>query len=254
MFARQRFAIARHGRVFDRAERKPVTCIGEQRRPDLEPIRGGLSWRVVELSSVVDSAPGSTGLLYTLRIVWSLWFSRDRNTQLATARADDPRRRADRCARRAPAVLLHERRRADASGIAATDCGGGGIRTHGKGVAPTTVFETARFSHSRTPPRRAGAATRIASRATSPRATRASGARAHREERSPRIARVSFVSIARGPRARHAYRRELKKSISSAAHSGASRPPATSGRWFRRGSARMFRTEPAAPAFGSVVP
>src|SRR5215207_9773030 len=31
--------------------------------------------------------------------------------------------------------------------------GGGGIRTLGAGVAHTTVFETARFSHSRTPPR-----------------------------------------------------------------------------------------------------
>ena len=32
--------------------------------------------------------------------------------------------------------------------------GGGGIRTLGRGVTPTTVFETARFNHSRTPPRR----------------------------------------------------------------------------------------------------
>ena len=31
--------------------------------------------------------------------------------------------------------------------------GGGGIRTLGRGVTPTTVFETARFNHSRTPPR-----------------------------------------------------------------------------------------------------
>src|SRR5687768_2689130 len=30
--------------------------------------------------------------------------------------------------------------------------GGGGIRTHGTGVTGTTVFETARFNHSRTPP------------------------------------------------------------------------------------------------------
>ena len=30
--------------------------------------------------------------------------------------------------------------------------GGGGIRTHGTRVTGTTVFETARFNHSRTPP------------------------------------------------------------------------------------------------------
>lgn len=35
------------------------------------------------------------------------------------------------------------------------DGGGGGIRTLGRGVAPTTVFETAPFNHSGTPPRRA---------------------------------------------------------------------------------------------------
>src|SRR5215213_7712084 len=34
--------------------------------------------------------------------------------------------------------------------------GGGGIRTLGRGVTPTTVFETAPFNHSGTPPRRAG--------------------------------------------------------------------------------------------------
>ena len=49
-------------------------------------------------------------------------------------------------------------------------------------------------------------------------------------------------------------RRAAKKSSSSPAHSGASTPPTTSGRWLRRGSARMSRTEPAAPALGSAVP
>jgi len=37
-------------------------------------------------------------------------------------------------------------------------------------------------------------------------------------------------------------------------HQTAKRPPATSGRWFRRGSWRMSSTLPTAPAFGSVVP
>src|SRR4051812_15602461 len=43
----------------------------------------------------------------------------------------------------------------EASGRAETQApsGGGGIRTLGRGVTPTTVFETARFNHSRTPPR-----------------------------------------------------------------------------------------------------
>ena len=37
---------------------------------------------------------------------------------------------------------------------AATEAsGGGGIRTLGRGVTPTTVFETAPFNHSGTPPR-----------------------------------------------------------------------------------------------------
>ena len=42
------------------------------------------------------------------------------------------------------------------SGLSKADrrSGGGGIRTLGRGVTPTTVFETARFNHSRTPPRR----------------------------------------------------------------------------------------------------
>ena len=51
-----------------------------------------------------------------------------------------------------------------------------------------------------------------------------------------------------------AQRRVPKKSVSSAAHSAASRPPASSGRWFRRGCERTSSTLPAAPAFGSVVP
>ena len=90
--------------------------------------------------------------------------------------------------------------------------GGGGIRTLGAGVTHTTVFETARFNHSRTPP----------------------------GVRSGRLASQR--------------RRAAKKSTSSAAHSGCSTPPMTTGRWFRRGSARMSRTLPAAPALGSAVP
>jgi hypothetical protein len=49
-------------------------------------------------------------------------------------------------------------------------------------------------------------------------------------------------------------RRAAKKSARSAAHSGCSTLPTTVGRWFRRGSARMSRTLPAAPALGSAVP
>ena len=49
------------------------------------------------------------------------------------------------------------------------------------------------------------------------------------------------------------YRRERKNARSSSAHSSASSPPATSGRWLSRGSASTSRTLPAAPAFGSVV-
>ena len=51
--------------------------------------------------------------------------------------------------------------------ISARSDGGGGIRTLGRGVAPTTVFETAPFNHSGTPPRRAtGALSRIGDRTT----------------------------------------------------------------------------------------
>ena len=46
-------------------------------------------------------------------------------------------------------------------------------------------------------------------------------------------------------------RRGAKKALSSSAHSAASRPPATSGRWFRRGSPSTSSTLPQAPAFGS---
>ena len=49
------------------------------------------------------------------------------------------------------------------------------------------------------------------------------------------------------------HRRLPKKPVSSPAHSAAKRPPATSGRWFRRGCARTSSTLPAAPAFGSVA-
>ena len=96
-------------------------------------------------------------------------------------------------------------------GIAARS-GGGGIRTLGAGVTHSTVFETARFNHSRTPP-------------------------------GVRTGRVASQR-----------RRAAKKSSRRAAHSGCRTPPMTVGRWFRRGSARMSRTLPAAPAFGSAVP
>ena len=49
-------------------------------------------------------------------------------------------------------------------------------------------------------------------------------------------------------------RRAAKKSVSSSAHSAASTPPSTAGRWLRRGSASTSSTLPAAPAFGSAVP
>ena len=45
-----------------------------------------------------------------------------------------------------------------------------------------------------------------------------------------------------------------KKSVSSAAHSAASSPPATAGRWFSRGSPSTSSTLPAAPAFGIGAP
>ena len=41
------------------------------------------------------------------------------------------------------------------AGLTVLSSGGGGIRTHGTGVTRTTVFETARFNRSRTPPGRA---------------------------------------------------------------------------------------------------
>jgi len=55
-------------------------------------------------------------------------------------------------------------------------------------------------------------------------------------------------------RLRASYRREAKNSLSSSAQSSASRPPATSGRWFRRGSARTCSALPQAPALGSLAP
>ena len=100
--------------------------------------------------------------------------------------------------------------------------GGGGIRTLGAGVTHTTVFETAPFNHSGTPPRALQGAAR-----------QGIGRAAARQRRG---------------------RRALKNARRSSAHSGASRPPATSGRWLRRGSASTSSTLPAAPAFGSAVP
>ena len=58
--------------------------------------------------------------------------------------------------------------------------GGGGIRTLGRGVAPTTVFETAPFNHSGTPPRCAR------------------GAADHSSGIGPDAAAVSCVSAGRG--------------------------------------------------------
>ena len=48
-------------------------------------------------------------------------------------------------------------------------------------------------------------------------------------------------------------RRAAKKARSRSPASSASSPPATSGRWLRRGSASTSSTLPAAPAFGSAV-
>ncbi len=50
------------------------------------------------------------------------------------------------------------------------------------------------------------------------------------------------------------HRREAKKSVSSAAHSSRSSPPATAGRWLKRRSPSTSSTLPAAPALGSAVP
>ena len=67
--------------------------------------------------------------------------------------------------------------------------------------------------------------------------------------------RVKKLALANADRLKKAVqRRDPKKSVSSSAHSAASSPPATTGRWFMRGSARTSSTDPAAPAFGSVVP
>jgi hypothetical protein len=62
--------------------------------------------------------------------------------------------------------------------------------------------------------------------------------------------------LARGRRGRRgrSYRREAKNSLSSSPHSCARRPPATSGRWFKRGSPSTSSTLPQAPAFGSAAP
>src|SRR5512142_929290 len=49
-------------------------------------------------------------------------------------------------------------------------------------------------------------------------------------------------------------RRAAKKSRSRAAHSSASTPPMTSGRWFSRVSRSTSHSDPAAPALGSVAP
>ena len=77
----------------------------------------------------------------------------------------------------------------------------------------------------------------------------------------PRHAPARRPWFARGRRARRprlseesAQRRVRKNARSSSPDSSASRPPATSGRWLSRGSARMSSTEPAAPAFGSTAP
>jgi hypothetical protein len=139
--------------------------------------------------------------------------------QLEPAQASAPRRSFPR---RSPRGRPGERevratfRETQPDSAVYADCdlgsGGGGIRTLGAGVTHTTVFETARFNHSRTPP----------------------GATVQGSD--------------------SAQRRERKNAWSSSAHSCASSPPATSGRWFRRGSASTSSTDPAAPALGSVVP
>lgn len=55
-------------------------------------------------------------------------------------------------------------------------------------------------------------------------------------------------------RATSRYRRSAKKARNSSPQSSARSPPATCGRWFSRGSARMSKTLPAAPALGSAAP
>jgi hypothetical protein len=56
------------------------------------------------------------------------------------------------------------------------------------------------------------------------------------------------------PNREHVYRRDAKNPLSSWPHSCASRPPATSGRWFSRGSPSTSSTLPHAPALGSLAP
>ena len=62
--------------------------------------------------------------------------------------------------------------------------GGGGIRTLGTGVTGTTVFETARFSHSRTPPRAVCSVAGVSP--GGPRRSRAAAPRTRRRARRPR--------------------------------------------------------------------
>ena len=48
--------------------------------------------------------------------------------------------------------------------------------------------------------------------------------------------------------------RDWKNSVSIAAAAAAPTPALTTGRWFRRGSARISKTDPQAPAFRSAAP
>ena len=77
----------------------------------------------------------------------------------------------------------------------------------------------------------------------------------NRSATSPVGQRLTVVERA-SPRARapRRYRRGAKNPRSSSAHSSASSPLSTCGRWLSRGSARTSSTLPAAPALGSVAP
>ena len=49
-------------------------------------------------------------------------------------------------------------------------------------------------------------------------------------------------------------RRSRKNAFKISEHSGNRWPPSGATRWFRRGSSTTFRTDPQAPAFGSLAP
>src|SRR4051812_3583887 len=115
--------------------------------------------------------------------------------------------------------------------------GGGEIRTL-EPLARPTVFETAPFNHSGTPP---GRPLRLAA-----------GGEERGEERGALLAQEAARDL--GPGGEAGARPGGAGPGPGARPPGGGGPRAPSGRWLRRGWAVTSRTEPQAPAFGSTVP